>query len=268
MGTQQLLGMIRYELLMAWRRGSSRVILVVIAGMPLLAYFAFVSSAYKQAEEIAQLTADGARWYRTAMTISDNVFLIPVIIFLVPLLYAETIPLDRQWRVRELLGALPLPRGGYLAGKMLAVWASLTATLLVAAAINVGMSLAYRGSFEVGPLAMFWTLGLGLMTLFGSQMGVMLAASQPDRRRAILMGMLAIVISFGGFVALPAIDILWAGFIQAAFIPGHPTIDVSRYPAYPDLASPLMLGRIALVALVMAAVWQATVRLMERAESS
>jgi len=45
-----------------------------------------------------------------------------LIVLLLPLMVAEIIPLDRQYRVREVIDATPISESLYVAGKLLSVW--------------------------------------------------------------------------------------------------------------------------------------------------
>jgi hypothetical protein len=189
-----------------------------------------------------------------------------MIILPLPLMVAEIIPLDRQYRVHEVIDAAPIGKGLYLAGKMLSVWPVVVTGLSIAGLLNGILSWILNGPFQVEILVQFWLAGLIPLALFGSQMGVMFAAAQPDRRRAILTGLLAIVATFLASLTLPAGQFLAAGTFQLALQMAE--IDDPRItaavPNFPDMGSLSVWLRIGGVALVMIAVWLHTTRLLQR----
>ena len=77
------------------------------------------------------------------------------------LFLAETIPLDRQFKVRELIDALPISRAMYLGGKVLGVWAGLALIVLVGGAVNLITARLMIGLYDVRVVALLW-LGMAL----------------------------------------------------------------------------------------------------------
>jgi hypothetical protein len=97
-------------------------------------------------------------------------------------------------------------------------------------------------------------------------MGVMLAAGQPNRRRAVAVGFLAVLVTLAASFVLPANQYLAAGVFQLALQMAEidePRI-VAAVPHFPDLFSWSLWLRIGSVVLAMAVVWSLTVRSMRR----
>jgi hypothetical protein len=111
-----------------------------------------------------------------------------IAILMVPPLVADTIPKDRQLGLKELLESLPLSPGVYLAGKLFSLWLNLLLSLGLAALLT---GLAWW--FLVGPfnLRLFldlWAIGAAGLLLINAGTSLLLAAGQPNNRRAILVG--------------------------------------------------------------------------------
>jgi len=207
----QLGGMIRYEARMHWRRGGLLAFTVVFA----VALFVSWLLASRQApslpgattvittstggETVTILTPSGVplpseivqRLSRAqaALAILDT-WLIPLLLLslAVPPIVAETIPLDRQAGVRELLDGLPLSRGTYLLGKLLGVWVGVLSGLVVVAALTAAVGQLLTGPFDPGAYLVFWGLGIVPLALFTSAMGTLLPVGQPTRRRGVFVG--------------------------------------------------------------------------------
>jgi hypothetical protein len=184
-----------------------------------------------------------------------------VVLFL-PLMLAELIPLDRQQGVREVIDALPLSPHVYLAGKLVGGWGVTAAGLLLAGVVSGALSWMRHGPFHVGTVAGYWLVGLLPLALFAAQMGVMLPARQPNRRRAIPVALIGVIASLAAIVVLPAGTYLYATAIRlgAALEPerfADPYVQ-AVLPSVPGVCSWSNLARIGLVALAMVAVWLGT----------
>jgi hypothetical protein len=248
----QLLGMIRYEFKMAWRRGAIRLIVFVTLLMPLIGYALFtVPNMKAQDVNESQLSEDMVLRLHTARALSDNIFLVPILVFLVPMLVAETIPLDRQYRMAEIVRALPLSTGTYLAGKVMAAALPVMGSVTLAALISLIINLLRQGSVDTGPVLMFWLGGVLVLALFGVITGVMVPARQPDRRRAILFGGIAALLCTVAYIALPLNEILFTAMIQSTVIDGSAAIDIARLPTYPNLLSGPYLMRYQLMIAIL-----------------
>lgn len=118
--------------------------------------------------------------------------------FILPVAFADTVPLDRQLGVRELLDTLPLPIWVYLVGKLLGLWlavGSAMAAIMIASAIGWWVTL---GAYDLGAYLSLWIVGVGGLIVLNGGFGLLLTATQPNRRRAVLLviGVL-IVLIFG-----------------------------------------------------------------------
>jgi hypothetical protein len=252
---------------MSWRRGSLRAILLFTLLFPQLFHAISLLFGSMMDETLIASLADRPDVLLLAGTnaalIASGITMIMIILPL-PMMVAEIIPLDRQYHFHEVVDATPIGKGLYLAGKMLSIWPVVALGLSIAGPLNGLISWVLNGPFQIEILAQFWLAGLIPLALFGSQMGVMLAAGQPNRRRAILSSLLAIVATFLASLVLPAGQFLAAGTFQLALQMAE--IDDPRVfaaiPSFPDMLSWSLWVRIGGVVLVMAAVWFCTVRLM------
>lgn len=201
----QFRAMIYYETLMLWRRGSLRLISVGLLSLP-LAYLLIVRPEVLAIQALA-LQQNIAPHILFAMTTSFMVLttlpLLATVLVAVPVLISEVMPLDQQYGVYACLQALPLTRRDYLAGKVLGAWAGLTAAMLVAG-IVIGLAgwLSF-GPFDLVLWASMWSLGLLVYALFTSGFSVLLAATQPNRRRAVLVGLAVVPVVVGAYYSAP-----------------------------------------------------------------
>ena len=263
----QLWTIVRYEMLSSWRRGSLRAVLIFTLLLPQL--FHGISFAFGSMMDEA-LVASLSDRPALLLLAGTNVALIAggmtviLSVLMLPMMVAEMVPLDRQHRVREVIDAAPIGAGLYLAGKMLSVWPVILIGLCVGGVLNGVISWVLNGPFQIHILVLFWVTGLIPLALFGSQMGVMLAAGQPSRRRAVVVGFLAILVTLAASFVLPANQYLGAGVFQLALQAAE--IDDPRItaavPNFPDMLSWSIWLRIGGVLLVMIAVWICTARFM------
>lgn len=252
---RQLLAIMRLEILMSWRRGGLKVILLMAILLPPL--MSWVMPIDRQiAQLLAQLWPDDALRLRTAFAIANNAAVGWTALFLLPLILSEVIPLDEQYRTREFMAALPLPTWVYLAGKLLAFWGVVLLGLVLTALITCGLMWTQYGPLDLPVLLSFWVWGYGLMALFSTQMGIMLAAGQQTRRQAILPGIAAILLAFGAYFVLPVNDFLWQSLLFSfvtVLYPGEYHAAGLSFPSMPDY-----FLRIGAILLVMLTVWLVT----------
>lgn len=252
----KLLGIVRYEILMGWRRGSSRMILLVPILMPILGFVLFTSTTFRD-DQIAnsQLSVESAKVAGTAITLMDTLFLVPLMIFLVPVLVAEVIPLDRQYKMSEILRALPLSIGTYLTGKVLSVLLQVIATVAATALISVLIQLFRKVSVDVGTMVVFWLGGMLALGIFSSIAGVLIPALQPTRRRAVLLGWVVALTSLGVYAMLPIHATLITAMIHTVAISASTPINPVELPAYPTLFSGTYLRNYQILAAVLVLLW-------------
>lgn len=265
----QLRTIVHYEMVSSWRRGSLRAILVFTLLLPQLFHgISFLTGSMMDEALVASLSDRPELLLlagtNTALIAGGMTILLAVLIL--PMMVAEMVPLDRQYRVREVIDAAPIGAGLYLAGKMLSVWPLILIGLCVGGVLNGMLSWALNGPFHTHIFAFFWATGLIPLALFGTQMGVMLAAGQPNRRRAVVVGFPAILFTLAASFVLPANQYLAAGVFQMALQAAEiddPRI-VAAVPHFPDVLSWSLWLRIGGVVLAMAVVWLLTVRSMRR----
>jgi hypothetical protein len=254
----QLTSIIRYELQMQWRRRGMLVMMVglvaafTLAGLvekSLMAQVEYPEIPADLRQQVAQLQATFAILYSWPVCLT-------LMMLALPLVASETIPKDRHYGVRELLDSLTLGRGIYLAGKVLSVWAAVLIGYVVVACLGGLIGWWLFGPYRVGAYLTMWGMDLIPAGCFAAGMGTLLAAGQPNRRRALLAGVafavycIAMVITTSGTVwdaiclARPSAYLL---YVFRDIAPGSTL-------RYPPLQIPLTLGlgaaQIALVWLI------------------
>jgi hypothetical protein len=264
----QLGAMIRYELLMSWRRGTLRAILLSVLMFPQVFYL--INYAFGEADSLSAvyLTVwpEAVQLKATDAAITANITTLVMIVLLLPLVLAELIPLDRQYRVREIIDTLPITQNVYLAGKLLSVWPMIVIGMALSALLGGTLTRIQNGPYDVGVLVALWTTGLIPLALFASLVGVMLPAQQPNRQRAILMSLLAVIASLIVCFILPIKDFVFAAFIRDTLTLeqlADPLVRAAS-PGFPDVLSLNTLFRIGSVSVIMMAIWIATARAKRR----
>jgi len=177
----QLAAMVRYELLLHYRRRG--LIMVAALAAVLLTMLIFgMPKILPQSEDMpawAELLNPGQMLASTTMSL--------IIVALPPLL-ADTIPLDRRSGMRELLKSLPLSNGIYLVGKVLGALAAsallwsgvvLLQTVLIWVAIGSFQSQFYLALIGLGVVPAF---------VFIVCASVLLAGGLQSRGMAALVG--------------------------------------------------------------------------------
>ncbi|MBN1265585.1 MAG: alpha/beta hydrolase [Anaerolineales bacterium] len=265
----RLAAMVYYEILMGWRRGSLRVLLFVSLVLPQLMFLLgvfFGPIIDVETSSRFAILPETARMVGTTAAILANIPTLILVILFLPLMLTEIIPLDRQYRVRQLIDALPVTSNTYLSGKILSVWPGIAIMMMLAALLNSILTWSQNGPFYTGTLAAFWFTCLIPLALFSSQMGILLAAGQPDRRRALPVGIAAVIFNLAAVFILPLTDFLIAAAFRMAFTLqelADPAVQAAL-PAYPTTFSLNTILRVALLILVMITIWKITVRSMNR----
>lgn len=211
MRVMQLLGMARYEMVMQWRRGALRVILIMFVLAPLLAMLLILAS-------VQQLDLSATQWSEyyqaefrfTSMAILIVLPLAPLIFIALPVLVADSIPLDRQLGVRSLLDTLALERRIYLFGKVLGVWAGLLLGFVVAAVILGIVFRFMHGPFSLRIWLLLWAVGVAPMSLITSGIGMLFPAGYTTRRLAVMTAFACIPVFVYLFSASPLMQFLMA----------------------------------------------------------
>ncbi len=217
--------MVRYEVLMAWRRRSLLILWVLLLVGVIV--FALIMRSVNQEtpvySDLAQVLTDtnAPEWAQgidpvvASHTITLGNLLIAGMIFYtvgVVLLMAEVIPLDRQFKVRELLDTLPLSRATYLGGKILSAWAGLLIGTALVGVIAAPLVWLILGAYDLRVFIALWIALLLPQSFVASALTVLAASFVASRRAAVLVGLVVMpfllalafssVISFAGVGAL------------------------------------------------------------------
>lgn len=223
----QLRGMIKYELLMAWRRRSLLVtILFLFVGLAVFTMTmqkeplgaeggevlyvddtvtpATVTMRLAATGEVTTTPADDAvltnipNWLRNIDLQQANATLkmatlltlvTQLLIIMLLLMSAETIPLDKHYRVNELLHTLPVGRATYLGGKLLAVWVGLLAGMVMCALLYIPIAQGRFGAFDMSAYLRLWGVMLLPAAVFASGLSILAAAGMATRRASVLIGL-------------------------------------------------------------------------------
>lgn len=215
----------RYELLMAWRR-RSLLILGLVVLLTSLAFSVMVASQANRPgtrvwiDPVVQAAADASGWrvevlMRTTQQISQVALVAIVFNLALVLIVAETIPLDRWFRIRELLDALPVSRAEYLGGKVLSVVSGITLIVLTGGAVSLVMARLVIGEYDLRAVLASWLVLVLPISWANGAASVMAAAFWNNRRTAVLFNLLLLP----AFMAL-----LWVALMNLNFITGlfHP----------------------------------------------
>lgn len=263
---QQLKAIMRTEMRMNWRRGGLRLLGITLISATL---FPFILASFDRGTLTteANLPLAVARVYRTSLMIETSLFFLPVAMFLTPLLAGELFPIDQQYKTRELLFALPLPKSVYLGGKLLSFWGFLGVILLVCGLLN-GVLMAQRGPYDGGIFLAYWVTAVIPLTLFAAQMGLSLAVNQPSRRRGILFGLWAILLTLVAYFVLPTQDFIFNSLLQSMAVITKPDkVADGSILLLPHVFTLTYFVRLTATALFMGLVWALTLRALEKSAS-
>lgn len=195
MALAQLRGMMWYEFKMHWRSRGILAVLLVIMVIILLNMFNG-SALFSQISELKNDSAQRRQIVTIALIRSSWGMIGMTLVLLLPVIVAETIPIDRQRHIRDLLDSLPLPYGIYLTGKLLGVWLVVLSGLVLVTLIVGAAWLLQFGAYDIRYYLETWLVGGGSIALMNAGLAVLLAAGQPTRRRAIVVVILTLVAAF------------------------------------------------------------------------
>ncbi len=198
----QILAMARYEALMMWRRGSLRIIFAGLITLPLL-YLLAARDTFLTSIEVNAVPEASIYYLNTSMMILSTIALLATPLVAIPIILTEVIPFDRQYRVLDCLRALPLAHRTYLLGKVAGVWLGLTLAMALTCIVIGLAGLLLIGTFDLALWLTLWISGLLLFTLFAGTFSVLLAAGQPNRRRAVLVGLITVAVMVAMYFRSP-----------------------------------------------------------------
>lgn len=203
---KQLIGIIRYEYLLAWRKRSGQVIMLVLFAAVLVGTF-LISTLLSETLVVnpTGLSPDQARHMTTLNAIMSSWTLLSVIfIFVAPLVVCDTVTYDRQSGMSELFGGMPLPYSIYLTGKVIGVTLLLLTALVAALLFSVVVWTLKAGGLDWLQFGDMWLVGGGLALVLNVPLAVLLGSTQPNRLRAAGLVLAAFLIpallssTFGG----------------------------------------------------------------------
>ena len=181
-----VMGIARYEFKRHWRRKALIVImlsLTLIVGLSILlssdletlANFSDVEQ--QNVDKAVSLTVALVTWIPMSV----------LLIFVLPVAVADTIPLDTQYRVKDILFSTQLTPATYLAGKLMGLWLATLAGLSVVMVIITALWVWQIGTFDFSLYAEIWLINAVSITVLNGSLGVLLAVGQPNRRRAVVV---------------------------------------------------------------------------------
>jgi ABC-type transport system involved in multi-copper enzyme maturation permease subunit len=179
----QIWGITAYEFRMHWRR---RGLLVVTLAM-LAVLIVPVLLTRGEMKGRAALGQDGMYLYTQNVTLIHWAIIGGVLFAIMPFLFADAIPRDRQLGVSELLNTVPLPKYAYLIGKMSGAWLSTVSSLLLVAVISGLVWWFLIAPFDLSIYFPIWIVGALFMTLINIGLIVPMTADSPNGRIAILI---------------------------------------------------------------------------------
>jgi ABC-type transport system involved in multi-copper enzyme maturation permease subunit len=198
---RQFAAMAYYETLMQWRRRPVVVLTLALLFTGVVLYLVGRESLMAlQAGAVTGGAADDhVLMYSYLMLVWPPIA--AVLIFILPMLMADVIPLDQSLKTGELLRSLPLSNLTYILGKLTGAWASVIIGVLVAVLIQT--LLWAFGSQRLMPQFIFSMVFLGIVPLviLCGGLGILIGATQPTRRRAFGVVLLFVCIAAlaGGF---------------------------------------------------------------------
>ncbi len=256
----QLGAMIRYEMILVWRRRGLLIITLAILAITTLVLVSSKSQMENGRQQLVQagLTAEDVR-EKTTLGLLPTYWgvLFTILLITLPIVLVDTIPIDRQTGVRELLDTMPLSNATYLTGKLLGVWAAALSAIVV---VMFGSGLVWwlvLGPFEISYYLEVWLVGGIPGALINAGMIIFLVIGQAGRRPALLIG---IVFSIVMLILLGRSLTLTAGSNALLYLnPAHPILFlyylVGRWAGatsvYADHLPPELIGSPSQVALTL-----------------
>jgi hypothetical protein len=174
----QLIAIIKYELIMQWRR---RGLLVL-----------FAASVTGSLGILLLMSGSGAS--SPLISVDTQVFLLTtiagnIIAAGIPVIAAEAIPLDRVYHMDDILHSTSVSHLTYLLGKLVSVELIVAGGMIVSAVVMGVVIYSVFGAFSLPLYSMVWLVGILPMALVGAGLGVLLAVGCNTRRSALMVGL-------------------------------------------------------------------------------
>jgi hypothetical protein len=202
---RQIGAILRYELLMAWRRRSLLILWILLLAGVVGSALLVESTRHIQptmdevvADSIGANAPDWAQGINVLEAANTfaliNILIAGMVIYSVgvTLMMGETIPLDRQFKVRELLDTLPLSRTAYLGGKLFGAWAGLLLGIIIVGAISALATRLILGVYDVRIFLATWVAMLLPSSFVASALSLLASSPFSSRRTAVMMGLVMI----------------------------------------------------------------------------
>lgn len=197
-----------YEFRMHWRERALLVVLLAVAVLNVFSILIIASNTIPVEVDVNQMVN-----YMLAAPVSVTLALV------LPIVVSNTIPKDTQWGVRELIDTLPVGQDVYYAGKVAGMWAAVLAGLMGVAAVTGILYRAIFGALDLRSYIEMWLVVGVLLVLLNGTLGVLVTATQPNRRRAALVMIAVFILAI--FLGAEDFNTL---SLQAYFNPIRPAI--------------------------------------------
>lgn len=249
----QIMAMARYEALMMWRRGSLRIIVAGLIMLPLL-YLVVTREAYLASLQASQIPDDAVSHLATRTMILTTFPLLAIILVAIPIILTEVIPFDCQYRVQDCLRALPLAHHTYLIGKVAGTWLGLALAMALACMV-IGLAGHFLiGGFDLQIWLRLWGGGLLLFTLFAGGLSVLLSAGQPNRRRAVLVGVILVMVDVAIYLWTP-LNFFIIRLISISYVVDSEMNVNMNMPLLPVMTLPALLGGLGILIVAGLLAW-------------
>ncbi len=252
----------RYELLMAWRRRSLPILWLVLVltgiAFSLLSASQGRSGSILYVDPATRAAADASGWSAESIILTrqeiSQVSLIALIFNLaLVLIVAETIPLDRQLRIRELLDVLPISRAAYLGGKVISVLGGIALILLTGGVVSIVTQRLILGEFDARAVVLAWLVLVLPVSSANGASSVLASAFWGSRRMAVMFSLLLLPL-FMIMVWIALLNLTFvSGLIQPVYIQSVTSMANGEAPTV-EIVVHLVIG-LTLLAGVMLLVW-------------
>lgn len=181
------LAIVRYEFKMHWRGRAMKVIFLALLLQILAGILISAASAEIETQRGTVTIEQAFGSFGDVITFIVWAPTSVLLALLLPLVVADTIPRDRQLGVNELLETTPLADGVYLIAKAAGVWVTVMAGAGVALVVGGVVAYWQFGPYDPAAYIHMAVIGVGSMVVINNGLAVLITATQPNRRRAILM---------------------------------------------------------------------------------
>ena len=259
----QLIAIVRYEILMAWRRRSLPLLwALLLAGV--LGFTVLVMNVNRQIMMSieAQLAANQITLEQFHTNTLFTIIVAAMIFYSVgiTLMVSEVIPLDAQFKMRELFGTLPISRSTYLGGKLFGVWGGIVLGWLL---IGILSAIAFHlviGAYDLRVLLVLWVLLPLPVALTAAVLSVLVGSLVNSHRMAVVTGLLVLPFTFYLGVVSMMYFINLTALIDPIYTYGSPIL-----PSQDQIALNAVKGLLTHVGVV-AAAWVIILFLWRRRE--